>query len=145
MLELGILVEKRDEILTGLEKRLVDKKVLGYVDEIIALDQKRRKAIVKSEKHRSEINQLSKEIGELFKSGKAKESRGAEMAAEARERVAFLKKKLDKLEERLKKTEASIENYLYEIPMFLTNRFPQEQVKTTMRFFVTIRVNFQKW
>ena len=83
MLLVPNLRENRENILAGLAKR--NKDFSQQIDEIIRLDEVRRKTQNDLDNNLAEANKLSKEIGDLFKSGKKEE------AESAKPRVAALK------------------------------------------------------
>ena len=93
MLLVPNLRENRDSILTGLAKR--NKDFSQPIDEIIRLDEVRRKTQNDLDNNLAEANKLSKEIGDLFKSGKKEE------AEAAKPRVAALKEAAKELEQTL--------------------------------------------
>ncbi|TVR84300.1 MAG: serine--tRNA ligase [Saprospirales bacterium] len=116
MLEINYIKANREEVLKGLKKRNLSTEVLGYVDKIIMLDGKRRALIGKIEESKSEVNRLSKEIGELFRTGQAKTTESAEKAIAGKEMVTELKRMITGYEKKLSKIETSIQNHLYELP-----------------------------
>lgn len=116
MLEINYIKANREMVLEGLKKRQLPEEVLSYVDEVIKLDEKRRKLIVKIEESKSEVNRLSKEIGALFRSGQAKTSESVDKANAGKEKVTELKKTIGRYERRLVKIEDNIQNYLYDLP-----------------------------
>ncbi len=108
MLQLQALRNSKDEIITALKKRNIDATPL--LEAVITLDEKRRSLQTKLDNTLSESNKLSKEIGMLFKSGKAKE------ANELKEQTAQLKELSKELNENLNKTAEELQNALYQIP-----------------------------
>jgi len=66
MLDRVYLREKADELRAGLIKRGWD---ISILDEVIALDEKRRRLVREADELRSRRNELSKRIGELKKRG----------------------------------------------------------------------------
>jgi len=67
MLQTAFIRENRDKVIQALAKRNIDATPL--VDEVIALDEKRRHTQVELDTILSESNKLSKDIGELMKAG----------------------------------------------------------------------------
>jgi seryl-tRNA synthetase len=108
MLLVSNLRENRDTILAGLAKR--NKDFSQQIDEIIRLDEVRRKTQNDLDNNLAEANKLSKEIGDLFKSGKKEE------AEAAKPRVAALKEAAKELEQTLQQTEDAQKQLLYTIP-----------------------------
>ena len=108
MLLVPNLRENRENILAGLAKR--NKDFSQQIDEIIRLDEVRRKTQNDLDNNLAEANKLSKEIGDLFKSGKKDE------AEAAKPRVAALKEAAKELEQTLQQTEEAQKQLLYTIP-----------------------------
>jgi seryl-tRNA synthetase len=103
---------KKDTAFT--KERLAHKhfKELHFVDEIIALDDKRK--LVKSylDDFLAQRNSLSKEIGNLMKNGKKEE------AEEMKAKITDIKVNADKLEIEIAEIEASIYDKLVTMPNF---------------------------
>jgi seryl-tRNA synthetase len=108
MLLVSQLREQRDSIIAGLAKR--NKDFSQTIDEIIRLDELRRKTQNDLDNNLAEANKISKEIGELFKSGKKDE------AEAAKPRVASLKESAKELELTLQQTEDAQKQLLYTVP-----------------------------
>jgi seryl-tRNA synthetase len=108
MLLVPNLRENRENILAGLAKR--NKDFSQQIDEIIRLDEVRRKTQNDLDNNLAEANKLSKEIGDLFKCGKKDE------AEAAKPRVASLKEAAKELEQTLQQTEEAQKQLLYTIP-----------------------------
>ncbi|MFN5295733.1 MAG: serine--tRNA ligase [Flavobacteriales bacterium] len=116
MLLVQQLRENRDRIIAGLGKR--NKDFTQAIDEIIRLDEVRRKTQHDLDNNLAEANKLSKEIGDLFKSGKKDE------AEAAKPRVAALKEVAKELEQTLQQTEEAQKQLLYTIPNVPTEMVP---------------------
>jgi seryl-tRNA synthetase len=108
MLLVNQLRENRDQIIAALTKR--NKDFTAQIDEIIALDETRRKTQNDLDNNLAEANKLSKEIGDMFKSGKKDE------AEAAKPKVATLKEAAKALEATLQQTEEAQKQLLYTIP-----------------------------
>jgi seryl-tRNA synthetase len=108
MLLVSQLRENRDRIIAGLAKR--NKDFSQQIDEIIRLDEIRRKTQNDLDNNLAEANKLSKEIGDLFKSGKKEE------AEAAKPQVAALKEASKELEQTLQQTEEAQKQLLYTSP-----------------------------
>ena len=67
MLQLNTIREEKDRVLSGLKKR--NFKELHLIDNIIALDEKRRATQLSLDETLAKSNNLFKEIGNLFKAG----------------------------------------------------------------------------
>lgn len=108
MLQVNYIRENRDKVLAGLNKR--NKDFSAQIDEILVLDDIRKKTANELDGNLSEANKLAKEIGDLFKSGKREEADGLKT------RVAELKEASRTLEASLSQTEESQKQLLYQIP-----------------------------
>ncbi|MFM9005007.1 MAG: serine--tRNA ligase [Flavobacteriales bacterium] len=117
MLLVSQLREHRDRMLAGLAKR--NKDFSQTLDEIIRLDEVRRKTQNDLDNNLAEANKLSKEIGDLFKSGKKEE------AEAAKPQVAALKEAAKELEHTLQQTEDAQKLLLYTIPNVPNESVPQ--------------------
>jgi seryl-tRNA synthetase len=108
MLLVANIRDNKDHILGGLAKR--NKDFSAQIDEIIALDEVRRKTQNDLDNNLAEANKLSREIGDLFKAGKKDEADGMKAS------VAALKEAAKVLEVTLTETEQAQKNLLYQIP-----------------------------
>lgn len=108
MLELTRIRENKDQIAQALKIRNID--VSDDLNKLIALDEERRATQHQMDTELQELNMLSKEIGDLFKSGKAEEANGM------KEKTASLKENSGKLKSKLQETEDAINDILYRIP-----------------------------
>jgi seryl-tRNA synthetase len=108
MLSAQQLRDNRDTIVAALTKR--NKDFSEQIDRVIALDETRRKTQNELDNNLAEANKLSKEIGDLFKSGKKEE------AEAAKPKVAALKEAAKALETALQETEEAQKQLLYTIP-----------------------------
>lgn len=82
----------------------------GLVDEVIALDDQRRKLTLEYDETQAKVNAASKEIGKLMASGD-------KAAAEARkEEVARFKQALGPIDESLRSTEKLLQDTLVKLP-----------------------------
>ena len=116
MLLVSNLRENRDAVISGLAKR--NKDFTKTIDEIIALDELRRKTQNDLDNNLAEANKISKEIGDLFKSGKKDE------AEASKPRVAALKETSKSLEAALQQTEETQKQLLYTLPNVPTDSVP---------------------
>jgi seryl-tRNA synthetase len=120
MLQVSQLRENRDSIIAALAKR--NKDFSQQIDEIIRLDEIRRKSQNDLDNNLAEANKLSKEIGDFFKSGKKEE------AEAAKPRVAALKETAKELEQTLQQTEDAQKQLLYTIPNVPNDIVPNGKV-----------------
>ncbi|GGB78618.1 serine--tRNA ligase [Flavobacterium suaedae] len=108
MLQTAFIRENREKVIKALEKRSLD--VTALIDEVIALDEKRRSTQAELDSVLSESNKMSKSIGELMKAGKKEE------ALSIREQTSELKEKSKELTEVLNTTSEELTQALYKIP-----------------------------
>lgn len=108
MLQLQAIREQKDEIIIALKKRNIDAAPL--LENVLSLDEKRRDAQTKLDNTLAESNKLSKEIGMLFKSGKAQE------ANVLKERTVALKEESKTYQEELNSVAEELQSLLYQIP-----------------------------
>lgn len=109
MLEIQKVRENPEIVVKGLEKRHF-RDAAARVEEILSLDEQRRKAIAAVEGLRNENNVLAKSIGELMKSGKKDE------AESARARSIELKEQTKELETQLADLEARQDAIMVTLP-----------------------------
>ncbi|MFB6343342.1 serine--tRNA ligase [Saccharicrinis sp. FJH62] len=117
MLTLKYISENRDEVIDRLRVKNFDAQEL--VDEIIAADKKRRELKSASDDAQAEMNNLSKQIGLLFKEGKKEE------AENAKSRTAELKENIKSLTTELGEIEVLIQNKLVLLPNLPHNSVPK--------------------
>ncbi|CAI8386447.1 MAG: Serine--tRNA ligase [uncultured Bacteroidota bacterium] len=108
MLALQYIRENKEALLAGLKKRNFQS--TEKIDEIIALDQKRRTQQAELDQHLAKANSLAKDIGMLFKSGETAK------ANELKEETASIKELTKKLQEGLQLTAASLNELRTQIP-----------------------------
>jgi len=117
MLQLNTIREEKDRVLAGLKKR--NFKELGLIDEIIALDEKRRSTQLALDDSLAKSNTLSKEIGSLFKSGET------EKANALKAETATLKDTIKTLTDTLNSTVESLNELLYRVPNIPNDLVPE--------------------
>jgi len=115
MLQLQAIRDHKDAIVKALKKRKIDASPL--LENVLKLDEKRKSIQTKLDNTLAEGNKLSKEIGMLFKSGKA------ELANTLKEKTGDLKELSKTLGEDLATTAKELQAILYQIP-----NIPQETV-----------------
>ena len=108
MLTLKVINENTQEVIKRLATKQFDAK--DAVDQVIELDETRRKSQTELDNILSEVNSISKSIGILIKEGKKDE------ASAAKEKVSTLKETAKLTETTLKECEVKIENILVTIP-----------------------------
>jgi seryl-tRNA synthetase len=108
MLQLQALRTNKDQIAKALKKRNFDAEL--HLDKVLNLDEKRRALQTDLDNTLAEGNKLSKEIGLLFKSGKAEE------ANQIKQKTTQLKEDSKRLTEELNAVADELEEALYQIP-----------------------------
>lgn len=117
MLQTAFIRENREKAIQALGKRNFDAAPL--VDEVIALDEKRRATQVELDTVLSESNKLSKDIGELMKAGeKAK-------AAILKEKTTQFKERSKELGELLNSVSEELTQALYKLPNIPADIVPE--------------------
>lgn len=108
MLTLNIIRENKAEIIEKLKIKNFDASTL--IDQIIEKDKKRRSVQQEGESLQNEMNQLSKQIGVLFKQGKQAE------ANEAKEKTTRLKEKIKDFSQEATRVAEELNKLLVQIP-----------------------------
>ncbi len=109
MLQVSFIRNNKDEVLRGLQVRNF-KNAEQIIDEVILKDENRRKTQTELDNTLAESNKIAKEIGVLYKSGKAQEANLLkEKAQKLKEITSVLKEKMQKLQQEVKEL-------LYQIP-----------------------------
>ncbi|SNY95403.1 serine--tRNA ligase [Flagellimonas pacifica] len=108
MLQLQTIRENKESIVTALKKRNIDAEPI--LCAILDLDEKRRSIQTELDGTLAESNRLSKEIGQLFKVGKAQEANAIKA------QTAGLKETSKQLGEDLNATTAALQEHLYQVP-----------------------------
>mgnify|MGYP000300372355 FL=1 len=117
MLQIAFIRENQEKVIKALAKRNIDAKEI--VDEVVQLDEQRRATQVELDNTLSESNKLSKDIGELMKSGeKAK-------AAILKEKTVALKEKSKDLGEKAEALAEELTQKLYTLPNLPADIVPE--------------------
>ncbi|MGG5576781.1 serine--tRNA ligase [Myroides sp. C15-4] len=116
MLQIAFIRENQEQVIKGLAKRNLD--VTEVLNEVLALDEKRRATQVELDNVLAESNKLSKSIGELMKSG---EKAKAELI---KEKTSNLREQSKELTELLNQVSAALTEKLYTIPNVPTDLVP---------------------
>lgn len=117
MLQLNTIREEKDRVLNGLKKR--NFKELHLIDNIITLDEKRRATQLSLDETLAKSNNLSKEIGSLFKAGET------DKANALKEQTATLKEDIKTLTDTLTTTVEELNNLLYRVPNIPNELVPE--------------------
>ena len=108
MLQVSYIREHQEEVIERLSKRTNE--ATSLIDAVLKLDELRRGLQTKVDVISSELNVLSKEIGELFKTGQAQK------ANEFKQKTTDLKESKVTLSEELNTAAESLQELLYKIP-----------------------------
>jgi len=110
MLEIKRIRAEKEAVIAGLRLRNWPEEKVHIVDDVLALDDKRKATQTNNDMVLSKINSISKEIGQLFKEGKQEE------ANSKKSEVSALKEEIKTEEEHLKNIIGEIEALLLKIP-----------------------------
>ncbi|MFZ1694063.1 MAG: serine--tRNA ligase [Flavobacteriales bacterium] len=116
MLELNFLRENREEAEQRLAKRNIDAK--AALDRVKELDDARRAAQTELDGRQSEVNSISRSVGELMKAGKKEE------AEAAKARSTELKGGIQALQEKLESSEQALRDHLVTLPNAPNQKVP---------------------
>jgi len=108
MLSVPFIREHKDLVLAGLAKR--NKDFAPVIEDILSTDDLRRKTQNDLDNNLAEANRISKEIGELMKSGKRDEAEGRKA------QTTVLKEQSKILESALNEAEEKLKQLLYGVP-----------------------------
>lgn len=108
MLQVAYIREHKEAVIKGLAKRNLDASLM--IDKAISLDEERRELQTKLDNTLAESNRLSKEIGALYKNGKANEANAL------KEKTSELKEQSKVFGDSLSATTEALETLLYTIP-----------------------------
>lgn len=116
MLQVAFIKENKQVVLEGLKKKNFSN--LELVDQVVSLDETRKKTQFDLDSQLAESNKISKEIGSLIKEGKKEE------AEKAKAKTADLKESTKELQQKLSDLENQIQEILYQIPNIPNNAVP---------------------
>ena len=108
MLQVPFIRDHREKVIEGLKKRNLD--AVQMIDEVIALDETRRRLQTDLDNTLAESNNLSKEIGNLYKSGQT------DKANALKEKTGELKETSKTLGDDLNATVEALNQVLYKLP-----------------------------
>ncbi|MDA8895220.1 serine--tRNA ligase [Flavobacteriales bacterium] len=117
MLQVAYIRAHKEEVIERLAVKNFDAKEI--IEELIILDERRRNTQSDNDAILAESNKLSKEIGELFKSG------NVEQANAKKTETALLKEKTKVLQQVLSETQESLERKLVQIPNIPNKSVPK--------------------
>ena len=117
MLTLKYITENATEVIERLAKKHFDGNQI--INQIIDLDERRKITQTAADNFSAELNSLSKEIGQLFKTGKQTE------ANEAKEKTIVLKENISKLNEQRDEIEQKLQELLVLVPNLPHDSVPE--------------------
>ena len=118
MLTLKLITEETDRVIRGLEKKHF-KGAKEAIDEVLAVDKRRREAQQKLDANLSEAKKLAAQIGALMKEGKREE------ADNIKESVAKMKESNKQLEETMNEAQEEMTRLLCQIPNIPYDEVPE--------------------
>ena len=118
MLTLKLITEETDRVIRGLEKKHFTG-AKEAIDQVLAVDKKRREAQQELDKSLNEQKQLSGQIGRLMKEGKKDE------AEQVKAQVAALKEKSKQLDETMANAQEEMTTLLSQIPNIPYDEVPE--------------------
>lgn len=110
MVEVRIIRNEQERVLDGYKKRNLKEDQLALVPEIIVLDDLRKTTQATLDQRLARINEVSREIGTLMKSG------AQDQTISLKAEVASLKEETKAMESKLQEIESSIESKLLQLP-----------------------------
>ena len=136
MLKTSFIISNKDEVIKLLSKRGFDAN--NMVNEIIALDKKRKSIQVQYEETLAEINSISKTIGELFQSGEVSKTKPL------KDKSSDLKKLSKDLASGLEDYKAKINSYLLQIPNIPHKDVPAGNYEIDNKIIYESKLDFDK-
>jgi len=118
MLTLKLINEETERVVRGLEKKHFPN-AQAAIDQVLAVDKKRREAQQELDKSLNEQKQLSGQIGRLMKEGKRDE------AEQVKAQVAALKEKSKQMDEEMAKAQEEMTTLLCQIPNIPYDEVPE--------------------
>ncbi len=110
MLEINTLRDDREKVIEGLQKRNLAVDISQVIDQILTLDDRRKLVQTNMDEELAQVNAKSKEIGNLFKSGKQSD------AGELKNQVAGHKTSIKELESQLNVIMEDLQNAVIDLP-----------------------------
>lgn len=117
MLTLKYITENTEDVILRLAKKHFDGKEI--IERVVALDKERKAAQGAADNALSQVNQLSKQVGECFKQGKAEEANAL------KSQIAQIKEESKALSENQESLEKEITEILLTIPNLPNNEVPE--------------------
>jgi len=110
MLQVNFIRENKERVLAGMQTRNYKGERLAIIDEVLALDDRRKSTQTELDTMLANNNKLSKEIGGLYRQGKREEAEGLKAQVESQ------KGKVKELEATMRQIKTDLTNGLLEIP-----------------------------
>ena len=117
MLDIKFVRENKDKVKENIKKKFQDEK-LPLVDEVIDLDQKIRELKIKGDSLRQERNQISDEIGALFREKKIEE------ANQKKQNVSKINEQLIDIEKEETELSENLKSKMMIIPQIIDDSVP---------------------
>lgn len=136
MLKTSFIISNKEEVIKLLSKRGFDAN--NMVNEIIALDKKRKSIQVQYEETLAEINSISKTIGELFQSGEVSKTKPL------KDKSSDLKKLSKDQASGLEDYKAKINSYLLQIPNIPHKDVPAGNDEIDNKIIYESKIDFDK-
>ncbi len=108
MLQVAYIRDHKEDVIQRLKKRNID--ATSMINDVISFDEDRRQLQTRLDNSKAESNTISKEIGNLFKSGEVQK------ANLLKEKTAQLKENIKSLEQELNDKSEALNMLLYKIP-----------------------------
>ena len=118
MLTLKLIIEETDRVIRGLEKKNF-KNAKEAIDEVLAVDKRRREAQQQLDKNLSEAKKLATQIGGLMKEGKKAEADGVKT------QVSEMKETNKQLEQTMNDSQEELTRLLCQIPNIPYDEVPE--------------------
>src|SRR5215204_5699618 len=116
MLQVAYIRNNKEEV----KQRLAVKNFaeLNLVDEVLLLDEERKKLQLEFDSNQANVNSTSKEIGQLMANGQKDEAEGKKL------QVALLKSSLQPITEKLNVVEKQLQDLLVKLPNLPSEKVP---------------------
>ena len=118
MLTLKLISEETERVIKGLEKKNFEG-AQKIIEDVLAIDKRRREAQQKLDSNKQQANLLSKQIGGLMKEGKAEEAKSIKA------KVAEFKETDKQLQEEMETAQQELTNLLLSIPNIPNEDVPE--------------------